>query len=135
MASRFVFSDVHVDRALEGKPPSKVEIKAHGVDQAGPSFEVRVFLDNPNADIDTPLEGHYGYAGSFHVYGFGLMKSGSESEPRISTDYSVIATDAVREGLESSSKATVTLVPRYYSGTVSKAERALTLDGVSVSLS
>lgn len=43
-----------------------------GVDQAGPSFEARVFLNNPRADEGTPRGTQAGYAGSFHVYGYGV---------------------------------------------------------------
>jgi hypothetical protein len=42
-----------------------------GIEQAGPSFEGRIFLSNPDADESTPLTPEKGYAGSFHVYGYG----------------------------------------------------------------
>ena len=54
MPSRFVFSDVPVNTTPEGKPFSDAEIIARGVDQGGPSFEVRVFLNNKDADDRTP---------------------------------------------------------------------------------
>jgi hypothetical protein len=38
---------------------------------AGQSFEARVFLNNPDADERTPKTSEVGYAGSFHVYGYG----------------------------------------------------------------
>jgi hypothetical protein len=47
------------------------ELVFHGVEQAGPSFEARVFLNNPDADESTPQTPEAGYAGSFHVYGYG----------------------------------------------------------------
>ena len=131
MPSRFVFPDVHVDPTPGGKPFSDAEIIAHGVDQGGPSFEVRVFLNNENADADTPLDEQHGYAGSFHVYGFGLDKPGESGKHKLPTDYSVPAPHAVRAALQRSPAVTVTLVPRYYNGPAS-ASTALHLDRVSI---
>jgi hypothetical protein len=41
----------------------------HGVDLAVPSYEGRIFLDNPGADASTPLTDDERYVGSFHVFG------------------------------------------------------------------
>jgi hypothetical protein len=49
----------------------RAELVFAGVDQAGPSFEGRVFLNNPDADATTPRTPDTGYAGAFHVYGYG----------------------------------------------------------------
>lgn len=49
----------------------RAELVFRGVEQAGPSFEGRVFLNNPDADEDTARSPETGYAGSFHVYGYG----------------------------------------------------------------
>jgi hypothetical protein len=49
----------------------RVELVFTGVEQAGPSFEGRVFLNRPDADERTPRTPEAGYAGSFHVYGYG----------------------------------------------------------------
>src|SRR5438046_8592419 len=40
-------------------------------EHAGHTFEARVFLNNPNANADTPLTPEQGYAGTFHVLGHG----------------------------------------------------------------
>jgi hypothetical protein len=57
------------------RPPSRgvrrVELVFGGIEQAGPSFEGRVFLNHPGADAGTPRTAEAGYAGSFHVYGYG----------------------------------------------------------------
>jgi len=129
--SRFVFPDVHVDPTPGGKPFSDAEIIARGVDQGGSSFEVRVFLNNKDADTDTPLDEEHGYAGSFHVYGFGLDNPRGSGKHKLPTDYSVPATRAVRAALQRSPRVTVTLVPRYYNGPAG-ASRALHLEGVSI---
>src|SRR5438067_7855743 len=48
-----------------------MDLVFRGVEQAGPSFEARVFLNNPAADESTLQAPETGYAGSFHVYGYG----------------------------------------------------------------
>jgi hypothetical protein len=65
----------------------RADIKFAGIDQAGKSFEGRVFLNNPAADENTPTTKEQGYSGSFHVYGFGLRpgdfgKAPSDSQAR-----------------------------------------------------
>jgi hypothetical protein len=131
MPSRFVFSDVPVNTTPEGRPFSDAEIIARGVDQGGPSFEVRVFLNNKDADDSTPPDEQHGYAGSFHVYGFGLDKPGDSGSHKLPTDYSVPATRAIRAASQRSPSVTVTLVPRYYN-VPATASRALRLEGVSI---
>lgn len=49
----------------------RIELIFSGVEQAGPSFEGRVFLNNPGADESTERSPAAGYAGSFHVFGYG----------------------------------------------------------------
>jgi hypothetical protein len=49
----------------------RAELVFTGVDQAGPSFEARVFLNHPGADATTARTPDTGYAGAFHVYGYG----------------------------------------------------------------
>src|SRR5437588_12727977 len=55
--------------SFKGTP--RAEMVFSGVDQAGPSFEGRVFLNNPDADVTTARTPETGYAGSFHVYAYG----------------------------------------------------------------
>ena len=76
------------------------------MEQAGPAYEGRVFLNNPNADANTPRTAEHGYAGSFHVYGLGVRlpeKAGIRK--------SVIATEAVRAAAANNQSVTVTVVP------------------------
>jgi hypothetical protein len=51
----------------------RMDLVFGGVEQAGSSFEVRVFLNNPNADDSTAQKLETGYAGTFHVYGYGEL--------------------------------------------------------------
>jgi hypothetical protein len=41
------------------------------VEHAGPSFRALVFINAPEADIDTPEEAETGFAGSFVIFGHG----------------------------------------------------------------
>jgi hypothetical protein len=48
---------------------SRADLVFYGVDHAGPSYEARVFVNNPNADAATERVLDHGYAGSFTVFG------------------------------------------------------------------
>lgn len=100
----------------------RMDLVFGGVEQAGPSFEVRVFLNNPAADESTAQTPETGYAGSFHVYGYGELappaiaeakrkqeKGGgpvASIEKRLHVDEA-----AVRAAIEGSDELTVTAVP------------------------
>jgi hypothetical protein len=61
-----------------------------GVEQGGPSFEARVFLDNPSADEETERTPGNGYVGSVYVYGYGAPAPPAAAAP---TTRSIIVTD------------------------------------------
>lgn len=48
---------------------SRADLVFYGVDHSGPSYEARVFVNNPKADADTARVLDHGYAGSFAVFG------------------------------------------------------------------
>jgi hypothetical protein len=92
-----------------------------GVEQAGPSFEGRVFLNNPEADENTARDAKSGYAGSFHVYGYGTAAPPAiaEAQARREAGRGAVAPiekrvradeSAVRAALEGSADLTVTVV-------------------------
>lgn len=100
----------------------RVELVFNGVEQAGPSFEARVFLNNPAADEKTPKTPETGYAGSFHVYGYGEQAPPAIAEakqkrarggPPIAPIEKRLHVDeaAFRTALERSDDLTVTVVP------------------------
>lgn len=103
-------------------PFERADIVVEGIDQRGPSFELRLFINNPNADEETPLQGDTGYAGSIFVYGRG-ERSGSP----IPLDSSIEATPAIRQGLARTEPLTVTAVAVPY-GTTSPSGAGLRLD-------
>lgn len=95
---------------------SRADIEIQGVEHAGPSYEGRVFLNNPDADERTPLTAGQGYAGAFHVYGTGMLPEEPRGHRRSKAavdpgDKVVIATDAVRRAAAAGGEATVTIVP------------------------
>jgi hypothetical protein len=112
--------------ALEGSPRALIEF--HGVELAGPSFEARVFLNNPQADVETPTTPDSGYVGSFHVYGYGVGPSGaslaapsnqpaaSDGGPLVPTVRTVDATGALQQAARAGATAQFTVVPVFPGG-------------------
>jgi tyrosinase len=67
---RYVSPELRVP-VMAGQPrPARVDLELHDVDHSGPSYSVRVFLDDPDAGASTPMDAR-GYAGSFYVFGHG----------------------------------------------------------------
>jgi hypothetical protein len=64
---------VEVRHPVEGPGSdfTRADVVFTGVDHSGSSFEVRIFLNSPEADADTPREAAEGYGGRFHVFGHG----------------------------------------------------------------
>jgi len=108
---------------------SRADLEFRGVDHAGPSFEARLFLDNPNADASMARDESEGYAGSFHVFGHGgcfgeLGHCDVRDEPRSVYDRrpphpltpqfkTVIITDSLRRVMQTAKRKktfTVTVV-------------------------
>lgn len=112
-------------------------IEFTGVDLAGPSYEGRVFLNNPQAGPDTPLTAEQGYAGSFHVYGYGQTPEKAPKKAptaRVPIRRSIAASDAVRRAAATGPTATVTLVA-VAPGAAGEGDAGygeLTVDGVSI---
>ena len=46
-----------------------------GVDRLVPSYEGRVFINNPSANDDTSLDSDNGYVGSIFVFGYQLARA------------------------------------------------------------
>lgn len=49
----------------------RADLEIDEITHAGASYEGRIFLNNPDADKDTPTDPEHGYAGSFHIFGHG----------------------------------------------------------------
>jgi len=133
MGPRFLFSDVPVSLP-RGRSFSRADIRFSGVDQSGPSFEVRVFLSNPKAGTNTPTNLENGYVGAFHIYGFGQRDAGAKAGT-IEAHYSISATEAIKSALEKGESISITLVPVYYDTPPSSAEDVLQVKSVSIETS
>jgi tyrosinase len=102
----------------------RADIEFYDVDHAGASYEGRVYLNNPDASAETGYD-HPSYAGSYHVFGHGgclgdpghcEVKPRRPYDPRPAHPLTkakkvVVATDAVKQAIESDSTATVSVVP------------------------
>jgi hypothetical protein len=112
----------------------RADIAVTGLDQAGPSYELRVFLGNPEADARTELTPQAGYAGSIHIYGYGEPAPPGVDEiaarPRMPMTRSLIAADAVRAAAARGPTADVTLVAVGYGA----GDPAIDLTGVDVAV-
>jgi hypothetical protein len=111
-------SHARTTRTIVVKPPAQgfrcADLVFEGVEQAGRSFEARVFLNKPDADERTARTLGAGYAGAFHVYGYGPqqprgpgVRSSAQSAPI--TKY-LVATEAVRQALRKTARLSVTVV-------------------------
>jgi hypothetical protein len=50
---------------------SRADVVFQGLDHSQGSYEVRLFLNNPSATVDTPRTAEYGYAGRLTIFGHG----------------------------------------------------------------
>lgn len=65
------FSSKPLDLPADREHVARADLVFYGVDHSGPTYEGRVFLDNPRASERTPRDLSKGYAGSFTVFGHG----------------------------------------------------------------
>lgn len=142
MARRvFTSAPIRLRTGPRGRNFQRADIIFEGVDQSGPSFEARVFLNNPDANHETEMTPKNGYAGSFHVYGYGLWPgdltvddtppSGSR-KPRAPITKYIVATEALRTALAEGDNVTVTVALTIYGG--SGTDLAVDLDMRQVSI-
>lgn len=100
-------------------------IEFYGIDVSGPSYEGRVFLNNPKANENTSLNEANGYVGSYHIFGHDGCwgdKGHCEIAPRRTYDsriqsslapaYKYVnATKMTKKLIWSKSNATITIIP------------------------
>jgi hypothetical protein len=121
LTGRYVSGPIRLPLTAKRPDFDRADIEIYGVDQSGPSFEGRVFVNNPNATAETPPTPENGYAGSFHVYGYGIWPddigkdSATQDKDKIRApiEKTVIATDAIRKAAAYSPEVIVTVVPIY----------------------
>jgi hypothetical protein len=117
---------------IDVQPPpagfKRADILFEGVEQAGPSFQARVFLNNPAARASTPPTPANGYAGAFHVYGHGLPAQAPSEPAALPITKYIVATDAVRLALQQSNRLLVSVVALPPDVTVSFTRVAVVFD-------
>jgi len=65
------FSSKPLDLPADREHVVRADLVFYGVDHSGPTYEARIFLDNPKATERTPRDVAKGYAGSFTIFGHG----------------------------------------------------------------
>ncbi|MBW4623316.1 MAG: hypothetical protein KME17_28650 [Cyanosarcina radialis HA8281-LM2] len=126
MAAKFISPLITLKDSYRTTPFYRADIIFEGVDRSGISYEGRVFLNNPNADENTPTTLENGYADSFYVFGHGGcfgdpghcdLRVGSRpydrrsQHPLTPLNIRVTATDAIEQILQNGNDLTVTVVP------------------------
>ena len=144
MARRVFTASLLPGDRTAGADFERADIVFTGVDQSGPSYEVRVFLDNPAADETTATTVENGYAGSFHVYGYGVWPREHEGPDDLQTEATrpparvtryLVATDAVRRAFaESGEPVSVTVVAVPYGAPPSALVVDLDFDSATIRL-
>ena len=125
--TKFVSNPIRLPvRELENEF-ERADLEFHGVDHSGPSFEARVFLNNPDADESTKLTEDSGYVGSFYIFGHGgcygdfghcEVPAGARRpfdkrppHPLKPVEKRLTVTEVLRKIAEKSGEITVTVVP------------------------
>ena len=67
----FVSDKINLDFEKLSKEFYRADLELQEVDHSGPSYEGRVFINNDNANYDTPLNSNGGYVGSYYIFGHG----------------------------------------------------------------
>lgn len=124
----------------------RADIELYGVDHSGPSYEGRIFLNNTEANEDTPTSLERGYVGSYFVFGHGGcyadeghcdVKERSPfdfrpPDPNERYDYHLKITDQIKELGKGTTEFTVTIVPILAGGSIVHDNDVVTLDSISV---
>jgi hypothetical protein len=127
MANKYTSSTIPLDSTqLRSARFTRADIQLHEVDHSGASYEGRIFLNNTEADENTPTEAESGYAGSFYIFSHGgcfgdvghcELQTGIRpydkrlKSPTVPRDISVTITDKLKDVVSSSNQFTVTIVP------------------------
>lgn len=116
----------------QGKP---LNLVVHGLEQAGPSYEVRVFIGNKSANIGTPLHSQYGFVGTIPIYGYGPSAStipgAVDQKPRSPMSRELILPKESEKMLSGKQAIPLTLIPVHFGKGIS-AEDVFTVDNAEL---
>ena len=141
-SGKFTSPPIPLDLGSKQDGFDRADIEIYGIDQSGASFEGRVFLNNPEATVKTPLKAELGYAGTFHVYGYGIWPADAAADHaakpsalegiRAPITKTLIATEAVRRAAAKGKETRVTVVPVFPGNPPRDAGDAFKLEGVRI---
>jgi hypothetical protein len=63
--------DIELPSGADQPELARADLTFYGLDHGGPSYEVRIFFNHPDAGPGTPLTADAGFAGRFSVFGHG----------------------------------------------------------------
>ena len=110
MSRIFQLNSVSLDPTALRSNDAAAHLVVDGLEQGGPSFEVRVFLGNPSADEATPRDVSNGYAGSIHVYGLGSASDAPRAAAKSPMRRTLPIPKELRAALPKDASVPVTLV-------------------------
>jgi len=126
-AKTFTSKPVRIDFAAPEHRITSADLEIDGIYHGEASYEGRVFLNNPQADWNTPRNRENGYAGSFHIFGHGgclgdpghceVDEHGRDPydfrvpHPLTLASKRVTVTDTLRDLAKTQTEVTVTVVP------------------------
>jgi hypothetical protein len=122
----------------------RADLIIHGLDHSGPSYEGRVFINNPKADDETPDDPALGYTGSFFVFGHGgclgdeghcdisrpSVRFNMIPNPLVPEKISLIVTEKLRELGKTTDEFTITIVPKLAAGSERACQKDADLENV-----
>lgn len=104
----------------QGKP---LNLVVHGLEQAGPSYEVRVFIGNKSANIGTPLHSQYGFVGTIPIYGYGpsmpTIPGAADKKARSPMSRELILPEESEKMISGKQAIPLTLIPVHFGKDIS----------------
>jgi hypothetical protein len=143
VSARFVSAPIPL-AAVDGAF-HRADLVFRGLDHSGPSYEVRIYFNRPDATVDTPRTAPEGYVRSFYLFGHGgcAGQPGHCDVPESRRPFDlrpqhqltpatrwVTVTAATRQALAAGRELTVTLVPVVTSASGVKPDEDVDLMGL-----
>jgi hypothetical protein len=123
----------------------RADLEFHRVNHSGPSYEGRVFINNSQADENTPLNLENGYVGSYFIFGHGGCYADvghcdvkeraafdfRPPHPLTPIDLRLKITDQIKELGKNTDEFTVSVVPIVAGGS-NMEQNLVSIDSISI---
>lgn len=125
----------------------RADIEFHGIHHFGPSYEGRVFINNPEANDNTSTTLENGYVGSYHIFGHGPCY-GDEGHCEVTQQISpydwrpshhlspafkrIRVTDQIKKLGEKTDEFVISIVPILAPGSEVASEYSVMLEKISI---